>query len=176
MARPAQARPVAAVKGGYTPALAGKICDRIAEGDSLATIATLPGMPSRRTVRGWLEEHPEFDRQYEIARRQRTDNLVDEAISIADSVTGSDSNAEVAAARLAVDTRRWLASKLLPERYGDKIGVAVEGVPLIPEPPNHTKLAMILLNILHEAAEEPIAAATATPRLLPPSTTPQVRR
>jgi hypothetical protein len=48
-------------------------------------------------------------------------------IEIADGVLGSASVSEVAAARLAIDTRRWLASRLLPERFGDHIEVLGDG-------------------------------------------------
>jgi hypothetical protein len=137
----------------YSPKLAAKICDLIAEGESLRTIGEKPNMPSRRTMRGWLNAHPEFEREYEIARRERTDNLVDEAVEIADSVTGSTDAAAVNAARLQVDTRKWLASKLLPERFGDHSRVEMTGPggkDLLPEQPMDTqKIALFLLGIFN---------------------------
>jgi hypothetical protein len=42
-------------------------------------------------------------------------------IRIADSVRHAKSQAEVQAAKLAIDTRKWIASKHAPKRYGDKI-------------------------------------------------------
>src|SRR5947207_3921013 len=77
----------------YSPNLARKICDLIAEGESLKSIAEMADMPARRTVRGWLNTYPDFERRYELARRERTDNLVDEAIAIADAVAGCTDNA-----------------------------------------------------------------------------------
>src|SRR3954465_1650167 len=125
-------RPKRRAKGGYSADLAKRICDMVAEGESLATIAKMDGMPGRRPVRDWLNQHPDFERQYEIARRERTDNLVDESIAIADAVDGSD-NAAVQKARLQVDTRKWLAAKLLPERFGDRTElVGAGGRDLIP--------------------------------------------
>jgi hypothetical protein len=141
----------------HSPKLAGRICDLIAEGSSLRLIGEMPAMPSRRTMRGWLETQPEFERGYEIARRQRTDALVDEIVEIADAVKGSDSAAAVNAARLAVDTRRWLAAKLLPLRLGDRSAVELTGKggkDLFPEPPDPSKVALALLSILR-GAERP---------------------
>jgi hypothetical protein len=135
----------------YTAERAKRVCDLVAEGESLRTIGEMRGMPSRRTVRGWLNAHPEFEREYEVARRERTDNLVDESIEIADSITGCTDPAAVQAARLRIDTRRWLASKLLPERFGDHSRVEMTGAggkDLIPEP-DGPKLALALLNVLH---------------------------
>jgi hypothetical protein len=140
----------------YSDMLARRICDLIAEGSSLETIGELPDMPSRRTMRGWLEDHPDFLTRYEIARRERTDNLVDEAIAIADSVRGTDSNAAVGAAKLAVDTRRWLASKLLPERFGDQLAITGKGGdPLLTvDPPDSSKIALVILSLLHAALRD----------------------
>src|ERR1700730_7557185 len=42
-------------------------------------------------------------------------------IEIADSVRKGATSEEVQAARLAVHSRKWVASKLLPKRYGDKL-------------------------------------------------------
>src|ERR1700674_1410214 len=83
----------------YTAERAKRICDLVAEGESLRTIGEMRGMPARRTVRGWLNAHPEFEREYEVARRERTDNLVDESIEIADSVSGCTDPTAVQAAR-----------------------------------------------------------------------------
>ena len=42
-------------------------------------------------------------------------------IRIADSVRHAKSQAEVQAAKLAIDTRKWIASKHAPKKYGDKL-------------------------------------------------------
>jgi hypothetical protein len=156
----------------YKPELCARICDAISEGASLKTICAAPKMPSRRTVRGWLEEHPDFEASYERARRQRTDALVDEIVEIADAVAGSDSPAAVNAARLQVDTRRWLASKLLPERFGDKLQAELTGAngePLLKDPPTPERVAHALLCLLHtkpaaaiEGEEHPAGEGLAT--------------
>jgi hypothetical protein len=145
----------------YSDKLARRICTLIADGGSLEKIGEMPDMPSRRLMRDWLAENAEFERLYEIARRQRTDALVDEAIEIADSVRGETENAAVQAARLAVDTRKWLASKLLPERYGDRQQVEMtgrDGEPLIPEQIDISKISLMILSILGDA--RPQAAKT----------------
>jgi hypothetical protein len=41
----------------YSDALAKHICNLVAEGESLETIAKLPGMPARRTTREWIESY-----------------------------------------------------------------------------------------------------------------------
>jgi hypothetical protein len=148
----------------YSAERAKRICDLVAEGESLRTISEMRGMPARRTVRGWLNAHPEFEREYEVARRERTDNLVDESIEIADSVSGCTDPTAVQAARLRIDTRRWLASKLLPERFGDHKRVEMTGkagAPLIPVETGGPSLALALLAVLHDS---PAARAHAAER------------
>jgi hypothetical protein len=55
------------------------------------------------------------------ARETAAERVADEMIGIADSVRHAKSQAEVQAAKLAIDTRKWIASKHAPKRYGDKI-------------------------------------------------------
>jgi hypothetical protein len=157
----------------YSIKLGKRICDMIAEGASLRSIGEMPAMPSRRTMRGWLETHVEFERSYEIARKRRAENLIDEIVELSDSVAGSDSAAAVNAARLAVATRQWVAAKLLPQ-YGDKSRVELsgkDGKELIRDPPDRSIVALALLSILrgNEPPPDPVRVAIpppASPRIL----------
>lgn len=116
-----------------TPELLDQICGAIADGASLRAVCEQLNLP-RRTVRGWLTEHDDFARAYDRARKLQVDHLFDELVEIADSVKDSDSNAAVQAARLAVDTRKWIAAKLLPQRFGDQLALTgVDGKSLIPD-------------------------------------------
>lgn len=138
----------------YTPELAEKICTAIASGLSLRVICERRMMPARRTVRGWLAEHPDFARSYFAARAIQADHLVDEILTIADSVRSSDSNAAVQAAKLAVDARKWIAAKMAPGTYGEVLALTgSEGRDLIPTP-DPSKVALVLLNILHTGSAD----------------------
>jgi hypothetical protein len=127
----------------YTEKLVTAICTGIAEGMSLRKVCELDGMPSISTVLRWLADdaRQEFRDQYARAREAQADFLAEEILSIADEQCtmvradkhGSrdddgdggtevvfDSTA-VARNRLRVDARKWLASKMAPKKYGDKI-------------------------------------------------------
>ncbi len=52
------------------------------------------------------------------ARKLKAEKLAEEALDIADQADET-SNSGVNKARLQVDTRKWMASKLDPENYGD---------------------------------------------------------
>jgi hypothetical protein len=106
----------------YTEALAAEICRRLAEGESLRAICTDKAMPAISTVMGWLFDgkHDDFSAQYARAREAQAELRADEITDIADGVEHGASEA-VQAARLRVDARKWIAAKLLPKRYGDKL-------------------------------------------------------
>ena len=112
-------RPAATLKkqgrpSKFTSALAGAICRRLAEGESLRAICRDKGMPSVATVRAWVLARDGFAEQCARARDLGLDMLADEVLDIADNPAG-----DVAAARLRFDARRWYLSKLAPRRYGD---------------------------------------------------------
>lgn len=120
----------------YTPQLATEICGEIALGYSLRTIAKTEGMPSVVTMFTWLKKYPDFLKQYEIAKSEQADALAEEMLDIADDGTNDwiEKNGKksldvehVQRSRLRVDTRKWIASKLKPKKYGDKQEVEHSG-------------------------------------------------
>ncbi len=113
----------------YTPELAAYICERVAAGRSLVSITREPGVPSYPTIMEWLKVHSDFAAMYRQAREDQADTLADEILAIADSVkdAGPTDSARVNAARLRVDARKWVASKLKPKVYGDRVEAALSG-------------------------------------------------
>ena len=97
----------------YTPALGARICAAVAAGKSLRTICAADDMPDWLTVLTWLTDgkHPEFATQYERARQELADTLTDEITAIADAADGKTS-AEVSAAKLRIDARKWVVGTL----------------------------------------------------------------
>ena len=91
------------------------ICEQLSLGKSLRAICDAADMPNRGTVLEWMKDDEELAKQHAFARQLQADFYADAIIEIADNAT--DPNR----ARLQIDTRKWLASKLLPKRYGDKI-------------------------------------------------------
>jgi hypothetical protein len=106
----------------YTQETADEICSLLAEGRSLRSILRdnddMPGMTS---VFKWLRIHEEFAKQYAQAKLEAADAMADEIQDIADNLTG-----DVQRDRLRVDTRKWIASKLKPKKYGDKVDATIE--------------------------------------------------
>jgi hypothetical protein len=115
----------------YSEALIDEICERIANGESLNRILKDDHMPDYKSVTTWLDDpnKPEFLQKYARARELQAETLADEIVSIADEtdVTIDDhgkvtfDSVAVARNRLRVDARKWVAAKLKPKKYGDKI-------------------------------------------------------
>jgi hypothetical protein len=102
----------------YDEAIANKICEELANSSKgLNRICEGSGMPCPATVYNWLDENPTFLEKYARARRLQGDYGVDEIVEIAD--TEEDPNK----ARVRIDARKWLASKLNPKKYGDRLDI-----------------------------------------------------
>jgi len=124
----------------FTPEIAGRICEELIEGKSLREICKAEDMPSASTVCRWLGQHEAFREQYARAREAQADTLFDEILEIADDGTndyvirkGEGEDVErvdhdhIARSRLRVDARKWMASKLQPKKYGDKVQQELSG-------------------------------------------------
>lgn len=98
------------------------ICSRLAVGESLNRICKDADMPAMSTVFGWLSKHPEFLEKYTRAREAQAETHADRIIEIAD-----DADIDANHKRIMVDARKWVASKLKPKRYGDKLDLDHSG-------------------------------------------------
>jgi hypothetical protein len=117
----------------YTPEVGITLCVQLVEGKSLRSICRQEGMPGLSTVFQWLAAHPEFAEQYARAREAQADTLADEITDIADTplvgqvkkttADGVEITEEdmLGHRRLQIDARKWIASKLKPKKYGEKI-------------------------------------------------------
>lgn len=112
----------------FTQDKADAICERLANAESLRKICLSDDMPCQTTVFKWLSQNPEFAKQYAHAREAQADALFDECLDIADDGTndwmGDDDKYNgdaVQRSRLRIDTRKWMAGKLRPKVYGEKV-------------------------------------------------------
>ena len=74
-------------------------------------------MPKRTTIYRWRKDYPDFGNAYLLAQEEHIDALIDQAGDIVDS----ELNPQLA--RVKADHRRWLASRLNRQKYGDKLDV-----------------------------------------------------
>lgn len=132
-------KPVGRPPNPYDPVVGDVICERIAAGESLRGICKDADMPAASTVFRWLTESQAFQEQYARAREEQAETLADEIVAIADEsavivkhegedVQLSFDPTAIARNRLRVDARKWVASKLKPKKYGDKVTQEHTGV------------------------------------------------
>lgn len=119
------------------------VCEKIASSSKSITKILAGGygdwmLPDYTTFMQWLREDEAISHQYAQAKDDQADFMADETLEIADDdvmeplivdglpiqVDGKlvmvRSNVAVQHARLRVDARKWLASKLKPKKYGER--------------------------------------------------------
>jgi hypothetical protein len=89
---------------------------RMNDGQSL-TQACLAEKVPESTIRLWADRDEEASAEYARARGSLIDSHVNELLGIADT------EPDAARARVQIDTRKWIMSKLMPKRFGDKVQV-----------------------------------------------------
>ena len=93
-------------------------------------------MPHRDTVREWLKANPTFAAQYARAKEDYAESVFEEIEEIADDGRNDWIEREtkrgtyialneeaLGRSRLRIDARKWMLSKLMPKKYGDRIEV-----------------------------------------------------
>jgi len=99
-----------------------RICQKHKENDER--------FPSNTVFFGWLNMHPWVAEQYARAKAAQAEYMADECLEIADDgkndlVEGVLNKEVVMRSRLRIDTRKWVASKLLPKKYGEAVQMKV---------------------------------------------------
>lgn len=112
----------------FTKEIGDQFCALVADGKSMRSICTEEPFPSRVTIFQWMREQPEFAAQYDKARREGAHAMIDDVMEISDDPT-LDPNDK----RIRVDTRKWIAARVLPKAYGDKLALSgdEDGAPLV---------------------------------------------
>ena len=111
----------------YSQEIANQICSIISTSHkSLRTVSREVGVDVSNILR-WINDNKEFREQYTRAKEEQADYLVEEMIDISEHTeedhtpfTGAN---VIQRDRLRVETRKWIASKLKPKKYGDKLDI-----------------------------------------------------
>jgi hypothetical protein len=87
--------------------------------------------PSYWWAKDQLRRNPELRARYQEAVEDRADRLAEELLELADSpipqgLDGPGKSAWVQKLRLQVDTRKWIACKLKPRQYGERLDLEVK--------------------------------------------------
>lgn len=106
------------------------ICGRIAGGSSVAQVFVDPGegYPSETTFWKWLSESDELDTAYCRATEKRAEKLAEEVVTLADAEPPQVNGAYgthidsgwVKWNQTRIDSRKWVAARMRPKRWGDR--------------------------------------------------------
>lgn len=119
-------------KTTYNAELAEEVCRVLASSSkSLNKLCKLhKHWPPRSTLFEWRMRNDDFAASYARARQHQIEAFIDDIVDIADDASNDymededgnlvDRPDHIARSRLRVDTRKWLACKLVPKLYGDR--------------------------------------------------------
>ena len=101
----------------YTEKLVDKMLEEIASGRSVIGLCRDEDWtPNAETWYRWLYKIEGLSNRYAQAKSVQSEREADIILDIADNATNTDYQV----ARLRVDARKWIASKLLPNKYGER--------------------------------------------------------
>ena len=107
--------------------LSEKVIARVSETTTNLACAEIGVPPS--TFRGWMTANDDAADRYARAKLLYIETIAADILTIADkkiplTMNGGLDNAAVQHARLRIDSRKWLLSKLAPKQYGERLMVA----------------------------------------------------
>jgi hypothetical protein len=113
----------------YTPELGEAICDAIASSTmGIRDLMAKCGYPPPDTIYKWLNRHEIFAERYMRAKQRQIALMAEQLVEDSKVEPYYDDNGVqrvdsgmVARQRLVTDNVKWLAARLLPKVYGDKV-------------------------------------------------------
>lgn len=106
---------------GYNRSAFMEICVRIAEGESLNSMLgngpDCSHLPAMSSFFRWIDAHPGLWERYLRAIQLRGLGYSEEIVGIADQADKDGA----AVARLRVEARKWVVSKMWPKLFGDQV-------------------------------------------------------
>ena len=107
-----------------------EIVARVSAGKSVSTVLADKDMPTWTGFQNMLAQDESLQAAYDKAVQDRADKMADEILELSDQempagLEGAMASAWVQQKRMQVDARKWIASKLKPRVYGDRIDMTV---------------------------------------------------
>ena len=118
----------------YSEDLANEICRRLADGESTRQICRDDHMPAMSQIYIWQRDRADFQKRYAEAREIWLEHLAHEILDIGDDSQNDWMDRETRSGRIQrqpdreltqrsqirIEARKWLLSKLRPDKYGDR--------------------------------------------------------
>jgi hypothetical protein len=133
--RPKAPEPPPAVRPRtFSKDVAEALLDRVADGEPPTQICRDdPGMPTWRVLGRWRRQNEDFEKRFRIAWESCCEHMVGDIVTIADNATNDYVNRvtkkgvlrvfdreHFERSRLRVESRKWMAQKVLRAVYGER--------------------------------------------------------
>ena len=105
----------------YSEKWLDKIIDEILNGKSINQIGNTPGFPTVRTIFKWIRTYPELREAVTLAKEFAAERLMDECMSIADTVR--EDNAAISKAGLRVKARLAAIGRNAPRKQESNVTI-----------------------------------------------------
>lgn len=119
-----------------------KVCERIENGEAVRTILKDKDMPDSVTFYKWVDNDKNKLKQYARACEARAEEMFEDILKIVDATEDDvivDENGNfitnhniIQRDRLRADARKWMLSKMMPKKYGDKLDMSLETTEIKP--------------------------------------------
>jgi len=160
-----------------TVQLVNKVCDEIAQGVTLTEICARPGMPAIHQFYKAVNRSSSLRSRLACAREDAAERLADELKAIADEghndyMERTRPNGQkvevlndehVRRSDLRIRTRQWLLSKMMPDRWGDRVQTQLTGAGGGPVQVEHSLSASMLANLARLRERLPASVQGAMP-------------
>ncbi len=107
-----------ATPGGLKTVAQDILCRKLAKGLPLKEIYGGRGLTKVETVYQWMQESPEFRRMYAVAVMFRAEHMAEQCVEIAGALGPEATDQAIRAARLKIETRKWLVGRLDEQSRG----------------------------------------------------------
>jgi len=169
----------------YRDDIAAEICDRVAHGETLSAVCRDSHMLPRQTVVDWIIQNRQpFSSMYARAKDLQIEYWADDLLVISDDASNDYMQREgrvelniehIQRSRLRTDNRKWLISKLRPEKYGDHVAQRVSAE-APQEPQDAYTILLQIANDPTQSADMRFRAASAAAAYERPKLTSSVNR
>lgn len=106
----------------FNPAVATDLLEAIASGIPVTkALKKVANAPSYGTLQAWRRDYPEFAVAFVQAKQAAAEMFAGEVYELTEEVRYG--GVEPAAAKVAMDGKRWLASKFAPREYGERLAL-----------------------------------------------------
>jgi hypothetical protein len=132
------------------------ICEQLQKGRSLRSVIKDEGMPDLSTFYVWLKEDEEKSKHYAYATEARAEMIFEDILKIADDNSSDEVLNEdgipivnhdvINRARLKIDARKWMLSKMIPKKYGERLQHANDPENPLPNTPTSIQVEIVKPN------------------------------